>query len=318
MPLYLSEDDVSELLDMDIALAAMEQLFREWGDDRAENTVRQRVRAPGVMLHTLSGACEYLGRVGLKTYTTTKSVNRFLVLLFDTEGRLDALIEADLLGRLRTGAVSGLATAALARPDAESVGLFGAGRQARTQLKAVCTVRRIRRVEVYSRDEARLATFCDEMSEYCRTEVIPCRWPGQIVTGKDIVITATTSRTPLFDGHLLDEGTHLNVVGSNHSAAAEIDVTTIARSDARVCDDVAACRVEAGDFYPAVEAGVLEWSQLRELKNVLAGRETGRATAADITLFKSVGLAIEDVALAAKTVELARVAGVGRSVDVGS
>lgn len=317
MPLYLSEDDVSELLDMDIALAAMEQLFREWGNDRAENTVRQRVRAPGVMLQTLSGACEYLGRVGLKTYTTTKSVNRFLVLLFDAEGRLDALIEADLLGRLRTGAVSGLATAALARPDAESVGLFGAGRQARTQLKAVCTVRKIRRVEVYSRDEARLATFCDEMSEYCRTEVLPCRWPGQIVSGKDIVITATTSRTPLFDGHLLDEGTHLNVVGSNHAAAAEIDVTTIARSDARVCDDLAACRLEAGDFYPAVEAGMLEWSQLRELKDVLAGRETGRATASDITLFKSVGLAIEDVALAAKTVDLARAAGLGRSVDIG-
>ena len=314
MPLYLSEDDVRELLDMELAISSMEGLFREWGAGGAENAVRTRVRGAGVMLHTLSGACGYLGRVGVKTYTTTRSGARFLVLLFDEAGALEAVLEADYLGQLRTGAVAGLATSYLAKPEASRVGLFGAGKQARTQLKAVCTVRKVGRVEVYSRDEGRLRTFCVEMSEYCRTEVIPCRWPGQIVAGKDIVITATSSREPLFDGHLLEEGTHLNVIGSNYVGAAEVDVTTIARSDARVVDDRAACVVEAGDLHPAVEAGVLEWSQLRELKEIVAGRETGRATAGDITLFKSVGLAIEDVALAAKAVELATNAGVGKRV----
>jgi alanine dehydrogenase len=312
--LHLSEDDVREVLDMEIAIEVLEQMFRELAEGRAVNQPRRRIPAPGFLLHTMSATAEYLGVAGVKSYTTTRNAARFVVLLYNLAGELVAVVDADYLGQLRTGAASGVATEFLARSDASVVGLFGAGAQARTQLKAVCTVRRVSRVEVFSRSEERCRTFCEEMSEFCRVSVVPNRWPQQVAEGKDIVITATTSKTPLFDGHGLDEGCHLNVVGSNFLNKTEVDTTTIARADARVCDSVEQCVLEAGDFVPAMEAGVLERVHLRELSDIVTGRETGRANVGDITLFKSVGLAIEDVALAARAVDLARSAGLGRSL----
>lgn len=305
--LYLNEADVRELLDMPTAINVIEELFRQLAAGRAKNVPRTRVQGGKMILHTMSGACEYLGVGGWKAYSTTRNGAKFLVGIYDLNtGDLIGLLEADYLGQLRTGAASGVATEFLARPEASMVGLFGAGAQARTQLKAVCTVRRIERVEVYCRNAARCEAFAAEMSEYCATRVVPSRTPDAAAAEKDIVICATTSKTPLFDGRVLEEGTHLNVIGSNFLSKAEVDVTTIQRSDSIVCDSIDQCRLEAGDFVPAIEAGVTDWPLMLELSDVVVGRKTGRALAENITLFKSVGLAIEDVALAAKLLELAR------------
>jgi ornithine cyclodeaminase/alanine dehydrogenase-like protein (mu-crystallin family) len=266
-----------------------------------------------MMLHTMSAAAEYLGAAAWKAYTTTREGARFHVGLYDAAaGELRAVIEADYLGQLRTGAASGVATEYMARPDAKLVGLFGTGKQARTQLKAICTVRRIERVEVYSRDAQRRTAFAEEMSEFCGVEVVPSSIPDDVAAEKDIVITATTSKSPLFEGRALEEGTHLNVVGSNFLGKAEIDVDTVRRTQHIVCDSIEACRVEAGDFVAALEQGVTDWRLMTELGDVVSGRQTGRATPDDITLFKSVGLAIEDLALAAKIAELAAQEGLGK------
>lgn len=305
--LFLTEDHVRELLDMPTAIEVVEDLFRELADGRAKNVPRQRVQGGKMLLHTMSGACEYLGVGGWKVYSTTRDKSRFLVGLYDlATGELLALIEADFLGQLRTGAASGVATEFLARPDAKEVGLFGAGLQAATQLKAVCSVRKISRVEIYCRDAARRESFAAQMSEYCATEVVPAHAPNEVAAEKDIVITATTSKTPVFDGRALDEGTHLNVIGSNFLAKAEVDVTTIRRADRLICDSIEQCRQEAGDFLPAIEAGVTDWPLMHDLADVISGRDTGRALSENITLFKSVGLAVEDVALGAKLLQLAR------------
>jgi ornithine cyclodeaminase/alanine dehydrogenase-like protein (mu-crystallin family) len=310
--LFLTEDHVRELLDMSAAIEVVEKLFREVAEGRARNVPRQRVAGGKMLLHTMSGTCEYLGVGGWKAYSTTRETSRFLVGLYDlATGALLAIIEADWLGRLRTGAASGVATEFLARPDASVVGLFGAGQQAATQLKAVCSVRKIARVEVYCRDAARCESFAAQMTEFCATEVVPARVPDEVASDKDIVITATSSKTPVFDGRVLEEGTHLNVIGSNFLVKAEVDVTTIRRADALVCDNIEQCRLEAGDFVPALEAGAIDWPLMKELSDIVAGRETGRAVPQDITLFKSVGLAIEDVALGAKVLELARQQGLG-------
>ncbi len=235
------------------------------------------------------------------------------MLLYDaTTGELTAMIEADHLGRLRTGAASGVATELMARPDARSVGLFGTGRQAKTQLEAVCAVRRITKVEVFSRNAERCAQFAEEMSEQLRTEVIPALRPDMAVMEKDIVITATSAKSPLFDGRLIGEGTHLNVVGSNFLRKAEIDVEAVRRADIVVCDSIEACKLEAGDFVAAIEAGVTCYENMHDLAAVVTGQATGRATPEDVTLFKSVGLAIEDVALGHEVLRRAREAGVGR------
>ncbi len=311
--LFLTEDDVRELLDIPTALDVVEELFRQLADGRAKNIPRARVTGDKMMLHTMSGVCEYLGVGGWKAYASTREHSQFLVGLYDlATGAMQALIEADYLGQCRTGAASGVATEFMARPDAKVVGLFGAGRQARAQLKAVCAVRRIERVEVYCRDAVRRAEFAAEMSEFCATKVVAARAPDEVAAEKDIVICATTSKTPLFDGRVLDEGTHLNVIGSNFLTRAEVDVTTIQRADSIICDSREQCRREAGDFVPAIEAGVTDWPLLHELADVVSGRQTGRALPENITLFKSVGLAVEDVALGAKLLELARQEGLGK------
>jgi ornithine cyclodeaminase/alanine dehydrogenase-like protein (mu-crystallin family) len=311
--LYFTEDDVSELLDMEIAIETIEEAFRQLAQGTAMNVPRARARATGIGLHTMSAAAEYLGLVGWKAYTTTKTSARFHVGLYSAvTGELTALIEANALGQLRTGAASGVATEYMARPDAKVVGLFGAGMQARTQLKAVCSVRKIELVEVYSRDEERCREFCSLMSEWCNTRVVPSRLPDGVAAEKDIVICATSARTPLFEGKVLDDGTHLNVVGSNYLNKAEIDVATVHRADTIVCDSIEQCKIEAGDFVQAIEEGAVEWSHMHELADVVSDRETGRKTPESITLFKSVGLAIEDVALGAKLLELAAQEGLGR------
>jgi len=315
--LYLTEDDVQELMDMESSIEVVKQAFRALGDGQATNVPRARAASSGIVLHTMSAAAEYLGLVGWKAYTTTKQGARFHVAVYDIQtGEMAALIQANFLGQLRTGAASGVATEYMARPDAKIVGIFGAGLQARTQLKAVCTVRRIERVEVYCRNEERCSQFAEDMTEYCATKVVPVRVPDQAAAEKDIVITATTSKTPLFDGRVLDEGTHLNVVGSNFLAKAEIDVTTIQRADHIVCDDIQQCKLEAGDFSLALEQGMTDWPLMHDLADVVADRETGRALPENITLFKSVGLAIEDVAMAARIIERAREEGLGKEMQL--
>ncbi len=311
--IFLTEDDVRELMDMETSIEVIEAAFENLAAAKAQSVPRARASGQGIMLHTMSAAADYLGIVGWKAYTTTRRGARFHVAAYDANtGAMTALIEADFLGQLRTGAASGVATEYLARPDAKVVGLFGTGKQARTQLKAVCTVRRIDRVEVYGRDDVRCAAFADEMSEFCATQVIPVRIPDNVAAEKDIVITATSSAAPLFDGRVLEEGTHVNAIGSNFWTKAEIDVATVRRADSIVCDSIEQCRIEAGDFRAALEEGVTDWALMHELADVVAGRQTGRATPEYVTLFKSVGLALEDVAMAAKILERAREAGMGK------
>jgi ornithine cyclodeaminase/alanine dehydrogenase-like protein (mu-crystallin family) len=311
--IYLTEDDVRELLDVATAIPLVEAAFRNFADGKANNVPRARAFAKGIALHAMSAAAEYLGFVGWKVYTTTRRGARFHVGLSEiASGELVALIEADYLGQVRTGSASGVATEYMARADARTVGVFGTGKQARTQLKAVCSVRRIERAEVYSRNGTRREAFAAEMTEYCGTRVIPVHSPQEALRDKDIVICATTSDVPLFEGRDLEPGTHLNVVGSNYLTKAEVDVETIRRSDIIVCDSIEACRREAGDFVAALEAGVTDWALMHDLGDVVTGRQTGRAHAEQITLFKSVGLAIEDVAAAVHVYHRAQAENIGK------
>lgn len=311
--LYLTEDDVAWLLDITTAIDIIENAFREWHAGRAQNQPRRRVAVPGAMLHMMSASAEFAGFLGFKVYVTTRLHARFHVMLYDQEsGAPAALMEANLLGQIRTGATTGVATRVMARPEASVVGCFGTGYQAKAQLQAVCAVRKVEAVEVYSRHEERRTRFAALMTELCNVPVKAVNNPEEVAAEKDIVITATTAKTPVFDGRVLDEGTHLNVIGSNFLNKAEVDLYTIRRADHIVCDSREACQLEAGDFVPALESGDLEWSRVRELADVLAGLETGRAKPEDVTLFKSVGLALEDVAVAVHVYQRAKAEGIGQ------
>jgi ornithine cyclodeaminase/alanine dehydrogenase len=315
--LYLTEQDVHELLDMRTAIEAVEESFIQLASKPAMNVPRARAKAPGIVLHTMAAAAEYLGLVGWKCYTTTRSGARFHLGLYDAiSGQLVALIEADRLGQVRTGAVTAVAVAATASLSATEVGLFGAGHQAETQLEAVAQVRQIKTAFVYSRDPARRADFAARMAAKLGIEVLAIDRPQEAAEDLPIVITATTSTQPVFAGNDLAEGTLVCAVGSNWPSKAEIDADVIRRADNIICDNIEACQLEAGDFRDALERGIFNWQRAVELADVVSGRESGRNNSDSVVLFKSVGLAIEDVAVGSKVLSLARTRGVGRELDI--
>ncbi len=317
MPLLLlSEDDVRQLLTMEMALEAVEQGLRKLALDEGVNIPRARAQTDHAMLHVLAASAKTLGVMGLKAYTTSRKGTHFHVTLYDGKsGAPLALIQADYLGQVRTGAATGVATQYMARPDASEVGLFGSGKQARTQALAVCKVRKIRRIQVYSPNEEHRRHFAEEMAPLCGCDIEPVPRPEMAAEDKDIVITATNSREPVLNGNWIAEGTHLNVIGSNFLGKAEVDAVAVRRCESIVVDSKDQARLEAGDFVQALEDGSIHWSDIHELGQVIVGRYTGRAHPQDVTLFKSLGIAIEDVAVAAKVYSKAQAAGMGRILE---
>lgn len=316
MALLLTEDDVAKLLTMVDAIEAVEDALHEQGAGSAESLPRRRLRTPSGVLHLMAGSAPGLGYLGLKAYTTFAGAARFVVLLYDArDGRLVALVQADRLGQIRTGAASGVATRHLALADASTVGIFGTGWQARSQLEAMRTARSVRLVKAYGRDRERREAFCNEMTALLGVEVRPVERPEQAVEGAQIVVTATTSAQPVFDGHLLEPGTHVNAMGSNSLLKREVDEVTVRRADLVVVDSIEQAKLESGDLLGPIERGQLSWERVRELDEVVVGR-AGRRTREEITLFESHGLGIEDVAVAARTNELARERGGGVEVPI--
>jgi alanine dehydrogenase len=317
MALFLDEQQVTALLTMDTALAAVEDALRQLGHGTATNNPRTRVRLPTGQLHMMGAALPSRGVFGYKAYTAVKGQVRFHVMLYSTDtGELLAMLQADRLGQMRTGAASGVATKYMARSDARTVGIFGTGWQARSQLEAVCAVRPIQSVHAYGRDAARRQTFCADMSQQLGIPVEPAMSPEAAVKGMDVVITATSARDPLFDGNWLQHGTHINAIGSNALIRREIDDATVRRSALIVVDSKEQARAECGDLLGALERGLVHWEQIRELGEVVAGFVPGRRQAAEITLFESHGLAIWDLAAGAAVYEAAKAQGIGRELAV--
>lgn len=317
MTLYLREADVAELLTMDVALQAVEEAVRQQGQGTAVNIPRARLRAGRSGLQVMVGAVPSLEVMGYKAYSVTRRGARFLVLLYSTEnGELLAVLEANKLGQMRTGAASGVATRYMARADASSVGIYGSGYQARSQLMAVAAVRPIRRVRAHGRNRERLETFCREMSEQLGAPVEPAQEPQDVAQGADIIITATSSAKPVLRGEWLSPGVHINAIGANHWMRRELDEEAVRRSDIIVADSKDQARIECGDLIWAAERGVVTWGKVRELGEVAAGITSGRNADADITLFESHGLAIWDVAAAAHVYRLAREKGMGQELPL--
>jgi ornithine cyclodeaminase/alanine dehydrogenase-like protein (mu-crystallin family) len=317
MALLLNESEVTMLLPMSLALEVVEEVFRWQGEGKLTNRPRVRLPVPGGLLHVMPAALPEARVMGLKAYATVRGGAKFVVLLFSAEsGSLLAVIEADKLGQTRTGAASGVATRHLAREDADRVGCYGTGWQARSQLEAVCAVRRVREVRVYGRDPERRARFVEEMGPALGVSVVGVDRPEVAARGASILITITSSRTPVLEGRWIEPGTHVNAAGSNGLQRAEIDVEAVRRSRLVVTDSIEQARLECGDLVAALEQGVIRWEDVHELGAVVAGRHPGRTDAEAITLFESQGVAMEDVAVAARLVARARERGVGTELPI--
>ncbi|HUJ00082.1 MAG TPA: ornithine cyclodeaminase family protein [Usitatibacter sp.] len=317
MALLLREADVERLLTMDAALELVERVHREYSTGQAIDVPRERTRLPKAALHILQGAVPSMGVFGYKAYTSSREGVRFLVYAFSAErGNLDAIVEANLLGMMRTGAAGGVAAKWLAREDAKVAGVFGSGWQAQGQIEALAKVRKLERVKVFSRNAEKLAKFCARMREHLALDVVPATSPREAVEESDIVVTITTSATPVFDGEWIAAGTHVNAAGSNSLLRQEIDETTVRRAQPVVVDSRPSALKEAGDLLPALEKGRLHGGALTEIGEVIAGLRPGRTSRDQVTLFESQGMAIQDLAIAAHLLRLARETGAGSEVDL--
>ncbi|HEX3245301.1 MAG TPA: ornithine cyclodeaminase family protein [Chloroflexota bacterium] len=317
MVLLLNEAEVSELYSIQDALDGVELALRELGEGVAVNQPRNRVMTGNGSLQVMSGYVPGARALGLKFYSASRTGASFAVPLFDSDsGQLLAIMEANTLGQIRTGAASGVATRLLARADASSVAVIGSGWQARTQLEAVCSVRSIKQVNVYSRDADRRAQFARAMGEKLGIEVRAADSGEDAVLGTDIVIVITNARTPVLEGAWLQPGMHVNAAGSNRAQAAELDVAAVARADVITVDQLADAQIESGDLIAAVQADALAWEHVIELGDILAGKATGRISDDQITLFESQGLAIEDLVAARHVYDLAVKRGVGTEIPL--
>lgn len=309
--LYLTESDVRDLLPMADAIALMQSVFERLATGEAANQPRRRVVLPtGAVLHYMAGSDgQYFGA---KIYSThPRHGAHFLCLLYRAaDAEPLALIEANHLGQIRTGAASGLATKYLAREDAAVLGLVGAGFQARTQLEAMLAVRKIAEVRVWSRNAARRAAFAAEASGL-GPPVHAVDTVEQAVRGAAIIVTATYAKEPVLETEWVADGTHINAMGSNQSSRREIPGSLVRRADRIVVDSKEQARMESGDLVMAFEEEDWNSPRLVELQDVVSGRVQARTKPGEITLFKSNGLAVEDVIAAGFVYERALAAGCG-------
>jgi ornithine cyclodeaminase/alanine dehydrogenase-like protein (mu-crystallin family) len=309
MPLYLRESDVEELLPPEDAVEAVEDCFKRLGSGEAENRPRYRIPLNEGTLNILGAADRELGVAGLKSYVAFATGARFVVVLFDASSpEVLALIEADRLGQMRTGGASAVAARHLAKPDATSLGIIGTGWQAESQVACIrAALPGIERVVAYSRNEERLDSFCKrfgaDAGEYNRD-----------AAEQDIVVTATSSKDTVLRGEWLEPGALVCAMGANRIKSRELDNAVIERAAFVCCDSKEQARIEAGDLVEPVERGVLDWLEVHELSEVVTGEVSGRAQEEDVVLFKSLGIAAEDLAVGKLVYDRARERGVGEEV----
>jgi alanine dehydrogenase len=309
VPLWLTEEDVASLATPGDAVPVIEDCFRRMATGQVELMPRRRFAVDGGYFAVMAAADRALGVAGVKSYTLVNGSLSFVVCLFDLgTGALTATIAADRLGQIRTGAASGVAAKHLARPGATSVGLFGAGWQAESQLAAIrAAVPSIERVVVSSRTREKAEAFA------ARNDATVSDDPAEAGTC-DIVVTVTTSKKPVLQGAWLTPGALVCAVGANDPRARELDDAVIERAAFICCDSIEDAKHESGDLIMPVATGLLEWGAVRELHDVVAGTVIPRAAESDIVVFKSNGIAPWDIALGHEVVRRAVERGVGTNI----
>lgn len=318
MALFLTEADVTQLISIEAVLPAVEAAFRELGQGTAQNRPRQRAYLQRSVIMTMNAAMPAIGRTGFKAYTAGPNGARFWAMLFDEVGTLLCLMQADRLGQVRTGCASGVGAKYLARENASRVGLIGTGWQARSQLAAVCAVRPVTEVRVWSRTPEKVARLCAEMADSLPgVRLLHAASGEEAVREAEIVVAMTNAREPVLRGEWLAPGTTVLAAGSNQARNRELDTEAIRRMDLITVDSSEQARMESGDLIIPAAEGALDWARVYELGEVVAGRRPGRQSADEINLFKSNGLAIQDVAAAQVVYERAKAAGIGIELPIG-
>ena len=349
-PLLVSPQEIRGVVSMAEAVEAVRLGFREWGENPQLNAPRRRIHIPtGVRVSVHQGGVPAAKATGLMTHCewvkpmieeqVYPRLNHPVIVLYDSaEGELKGIIVGEItcaelpnnvaVTGLRTAATSAVGTDLLARPDATSLGLFGAAGQAKNHLLALMQTRKLKEVKVYSRSAENRKKFADEMGPVTNLNITPVASPEEAVRGVDIILTATNSSVPVFDGNWLEPGQHVTtIVGSNvglvkggFTAAnrREIDDATLARSQVHgIVSIQQAIQDEQADIYDPVERGVIRWEQLIEIGEILAGNKEGRTKAEQITFYKNnAGQGVADVALGAAVLEKIKAKNKGQKLEL--
>jgi len=309
VPLYLTESDVAGLLGPEDAVEAVEACLRRMAAGEVDVAPRRRLRLRNGALADMAASDLGTGLAGGKLYAASAEGAAFVVCLFDTEKpELAAVIEADHLGCLRTGAASGVAARHLACTGARTLGVIGCGHQAETQVACIrAAVPSMERVVAYCRTPERLAAFCERVGAEAGESH---RDAGE----QDVVVTITTARDPVLRGEWLKPGALVIAAGANVASRRELDNAVLERATFVCCDSLEQARTESGDLIEPVAAGVLDWLEVHELHEVVSGEVAGRQSDADVVVFKSNGIAAWDVALGGEALRRARERGVGSTL----
>jgi alanine dehydrogenase len=317
MTLHINEVEVRSVLTMAMALEAVEDSLRKQARGEVVVQPRRRFELPKGFYHYMAAADYAGGFVAEKQYTYVAGKIRFLVMLYEmATGDLVAQIEADYMGRLRTGAASGVATKFMACRDARIAAIIGTGGQARTQLEAIAGVRKLELARAYGRDVSRREKFCADMAERLRIPVYGASSAAQAIEGADIVCTATTAAHPVVTGSDIAPGMHINAIGVNHAHKQELDEAAVRRANVIAVDSIEQSRQEAGDLIMAFGQDESKWSSVKKLADIVDGKIPGRSNEKAVTLFKSNGIASWDLAVAVRVRALAREKGLGRELPL--
>jgi ornithine cyclodeaminase/alanine dehydrogenase-like protein (mu-crystallin family) len=310
--LYLTEAEVNDILDMELALEALDEVFRARSAGEVRNEPRHRLAAGRGSMNFMAATWPEKGWAGHKSYVS----GDFRVTLYGTNGEgLLALIGAGRMGQVRTGAASGIATKYMAREDASSAGIIGSGYQAETQLEAVCAVRDIKDAKVFSRTPENREGFASKMSERLGVNVVAVDSKEAAAEGMDVLVAITSSVEPVITGDMVEPGMHINAAGNNSWMKRELDTAAVVKADLVACDDIDQTKIECGELMRAVEVGQFAWESLVRLDRIVAGLRTARYSDDDVTLFESQGVAFEDLAVCGRLYELALERGIGTELE---
>jgi alanine dehydrogenase len=314
---YLSNDDIRALVSADEARQVIHELFRHESEGAAENHPTTELTIPGGFFRIKAGVA-YGSRVfGFKAYGGIARASRYLVHVYSLEtGRQLGIVDARQLTEIRTGAVTGLGTELMSRPESSVVGMIGTGREAREQILAVSRVRPVRQVRCWSPSEENRASYAREVSEKLGVDVVPTATPEACVRETDIVVTITSAKDPIVDGDWLSPGTFICGVGATTPERRELHSNAVDRCGTVVVEHLPQAQGECGELRDAVERGALTWERVHELKDIVSGTVPGRASGDEINLFDTIGVGTEDIAIAKFALEKAEKLGAGREIDL--
>ena len=316
MALFLRDAEVGQCVTMEAMLAAIENMQRRYGEGQAQNLTRRKIIADSGMLSVMGGGLFYDGLLGVKTYTVVRGSYSFQVSLYDAAtGKLLCYTQANRLGQLRTGATTGVAVKHLANSGPAAVGIIGTGNQAATQLQAVSMVRDVSKVTAFSRTAERREAFAKTMTDTMGVDVSAAADNEQAVRDSDVVICIAATATPVVKGEWLKPGATVIGAGPTSWRSQEVDETTIAKADKMFVDSIEQAAIEAGDLAAAVDKGLLQWSQLHELRHAVCGSIAGRDATDQIVYAKLMGTGVADVAAAKLAYDSAKAQGLGTELD---